>query len=113
VKIADNLAAWLAPYAKKNGPVSVKGDSYYTRLQRARDTAADKLEAGKVDAISLRLWPQDCMRHTYATFHYAAFKSAGDTAHQLGHGGSLRTFQRHYLNRAREPEAKAFWQILP
>lgn len=113
VKISDNLAAWLEPYAKKSGPVTLKGDSYYSRLQRARESAADKLEAEKVEAINLRLWPQDCMRQTFASCHYNAFKSAGDTAHQLGHGGSLRVFQRHYLNRVREPEAKAFWQILP
>ena len=29
VRISDNLAAWLAPYARAHGPVTVKGDSYY------------------------------------------------------------------------------------
>ena len=113
VKISDNLAAWLDPHALKSGPVTVKGDSYYTRLQRARELASDKLQAENIETVNLQLWPQDCMRHTFASCHYNAFKSAGDTAHQLGHGGSLRMFQRHYLNRVREPEAKAFWQIVP
>jgi hypothetical protein len=49
------------------------------------------------------------MRHTFATMHYAYFRSAAE----LGHGASLRMMQRHYLNRVTAAEAQAFWQLLP
>ena len=53
------------------------------------------------------------MRHTFATMHYAHFRSAAETAAELGHGASLRMMQRHYLNRVTPAEAQAFWQIVP
>jgi integrase len=116
VRITDNLAAWLSPYIDVQGgrgPVSVKGDSYYSRLQRARETAIKRLEEAGLPADGLRQWPQDAMRHTYASMHSAAFKNDGDTSQQLGHGGSLKVFQRHYRGRVEEPEARAFWEIYP
>jgi integrase len=113
IRISDNLVEWLAPVARKRGPVSLHGDSYWTRLQRIRERAATALEQKKTVATNLRSWPQDGLRHTYASMHYAAFKNAADTAEQLGHGGNLRTFFRHYRNRVREVDAKLFWEIRP
>ena len=113
VKISDNLVAWLAPYAKKSGQVSFGRDSYYTRLQGARHRAAETLESQSKESLNLRLWAQDTMRHTFATMHYAHFRSAAETAAELGHGASLRMKQRHYLNRVTPAEAQAFWHIVP
>jgi integrase/recombinase XerD len=113
VRITDNLAAWLAPYNAARGKVSVKGDSYYSRLQRAREMAIGRLDAAGEDTETLRQWPQDCLRHTYASMHSAAFKNDGDTSQQLGHGGSLKVFQRHYRDRVEPEEALAFWEIWP
>jgi integrase len=113
VRISDNLAAWLAPYAGLHGLVSVKGNSYYLRLERARETAIKRLEEAGLPADNLRRWPQDVLRHTYASMHSAAFKNDGDTSQQLGHGGSLKIFERHYRNRIEEPEARAYWELYP
>src|SRR6516162_7254907 len=113
VRISENLAAWLIPHAKTHGPVSVKGDSYYSRLERARIRAIERLENAGGFAGNLRNWPQDCLRHTFASMHSAAFKNDGDTSQQLGHGGSLKVFQRHYRDRVEEPQAKAFWELYP
>jgi len=113
VRISENLAAWLIPHAKTHGPVSVKGDSYNSRLERARIRAIERLENAGGFAGNLRNWPQDCLRHTFASMHSAAFKNDGDTSQQLGHGGSLKVFQRHYRDRVEESEAKAFGEIYP
>ena len=113
VRISNNLVAWLAPYAKKSGQVTFGRDSYYTRLQSARHRAAETLESQSKESLNLRLWAQDTMRHTFATMHYAHFRSAAETAAELGHGASLRMMQRHYLNRVTPAEAQAFWQIVP
>ena len=113
VRITDNLAAWLAPYAGSRGAVSVKRDSYYARLGRTREAAIKRLEEAGLPADNLRRWPQDVLRHTFASMHSAAFKNDGDTSQQLGHGGSLKVFQRHYRDRVEEPQAKAFWELYP
>ena len=113
VRISDNLTAWLGPYAGTHGPVTVKGDSYYARLERARAGAIERLEKAGEFAGNLRKWPQDCLRHTFASMHCAAFRNPGDTSLELGHGGSLKVFERHYRDRVEEPEGKAFWEIYP
>jgi len=113
VRISENLAAWLAPHVKPHGPVSVKGDSYYVRLEKARQGAIERLQQAHEFSGSLQNWPQDCLRHTFASMHAAAFKNAADTSQQLGHGGSLTVFARHYRDRVEESEAAAFWEIYP
>jgi integrase len=113
VRISPNLAEWLRPHLKKHGPVSPIGDAYNWRLQKSREMAALALQKAGVDATNLLAWPQDCLRHMFATCHYAAFKNAGDTAEQIGHVGKLGTFFRHYRNRIKEADALAYWEIAP
>jgi integrase/recombinase XerD len=113
VKVSDNLLAWLKPYAKKSGPLTLHDEPYFRRMRETRERAALLLETQEIPADNLRDWPSDCLRHTFASCHYAAFKNAADTAEQLGHGGNLRMFFRHYRGRVKQPEAHAFWQILP
>ena len=113
VKISDNLAAWLAPHAKKKGPLCLQDEPYFRRMRETRERAANKLEADGIEAENLRGWSADCLRHSFASAHYAAFKDASATAEQLGHGGNLRMFHRHYRGRLKEADALAFWQILP
>jgi integrase/recombinase XerD len=113
VKIADNLIEWLAPYAKKNGQFSPQKAGYFDRVRLTRAKAAAGLEAVGCDACNLREWSSDCLRHTYASYHFGAFKNAHETAEQLGHGTSLTMFYRHYRNRVKETDAQAFWKIMP
>jgi site-specific recombinase XerD len=113
VRITENLVAWLAPHLRAHGAVTVKGDSYYARLEKARQRAIDRLRQAKEFSGNLENWPQDCLRHSYASYHCAMFRSPGDTSLELGHGGSLKVFERHYRDRVEEPEARAFWEIYP
>jgi integrase len=114
VRIADNLRAWLSPYAKHAGPVFPFGtEAYYRRLGETRARALEQLEKEGMPADNLENWAGDCLRHTFASNHYAAFKNAHDTAEQLGHAGNMRMFFRHYRNRVKQPDALAFWQIVP
>jgi integrase len=113
VKISENLAKWLKPYLKDSGPVCPKGDAYHSRLQKVRSLAAEKLSEANLPHPSLTDWPQDAMRHTFASIHYARFKHAAETAEQMGHAGGLRIFFRHYRNRVKETDARAFWRFQP
>lgn len=113
VRIPDNLLAWLKPYANKKGQVSIRNDAFFRRMRATRAGAVTALEERGIAADNLRDWPSDCLRHTFASCHYAAFKNAGDSAEQLGHGGDLTISFRHYRGRIREPEAREYWEIYP
>jgi site-specific recombinase XerD len=113
VKVAKNLADWLKPHAETHGPVSPQQTAYFDRVRELREKAGKKLEEAGGDAQNLRDWASDCLRHSYASYHFARFKKANETAEQLGHGGSLTMFYRHYRNRVKESDAFAFWRILP
>jgi integrase len=117
VRISDNLLAWLAPYAdrtKTGGPIWDKHPRIYLyQLEQTRERAAKRLEEAGLPAGGLRKWTKDAMRHSFASYHSEAFKNSGDTSQQLGHGGSLKIFQRHYRDRVEEPEARAYWELYP
>jgi integrase len=100
--IQKNLVAWLRRYLPKEpGRVCPHGDAYYSRLQRIRE------EAGITN------WPQDALRHSFASYRYAACNDENLTRKEMGHYGSVHTFLRHYENRVRDEDAKEFWAITP
>lgn len=56
-------------------------------------------------------WPQDVMRHTFASNHLAAFR-AEKTIAALGHG-DYTMLLRHYRQIVSRYQAKAFWSLTP
>ena len=100
VTILDNLRDWLLPHKKTKGAVSPSGDKYYSLLQGAR-------EAAKISE-----WPQDCLRHSYGSYHYGKFQDIGRTTAQMGHTNS-NTFLKSYRKRVTPAEADKYWEIKP
>ncbi len=98
VKMEANLLAWLAPYR------TAKGKICPDNLQRLLQ--ADRKAAGILQ------WPQNGLRHSFASYHMAHFRNAGDTALELGHTNSTITF-RHYRELVTPGEAERFWKIAP
>lgn len=118
VKIEPALAAFLAPYAQADGPIvtpSAMARIYHLkkawRILQAEDAAAK--EAGEQVRPFPVPMPANAARHSFATFHLLAFRHAGETALQLGHGGSPEMLHRHYKGIGSEAEALAFWAIRP
>jgi integrase/recombinase XerD len=111
VKILDPLSQWLRPYARKDGPICEV--DYYGRLRKARERAVEKTIQNGERAENLQRWPGDLLRHSYASYHCAAFKDSRLTSQEMGHSGDLQIFNRHYRNRVKEADALAFWQIVP
>ena len=100
VQMPDNLIEWLMPYRKKAGLVSPHGDSYFARLQKAREAA------------HIKTWPPDALRHCFCSYHYALHNDAGLTMAQAGHTNP-RTFFRHYRARVQPEDAERFFSIVP
>lgn len=123
VKIEPALAAFLTPYAKTSGAIvtpSAMARRYHLTKALAKLQAedAEALErarnAGEQAPSAFPVpMPANAARHSFATYHLIGFRHAGESAIQLGHGGSPEMLHRHYKGIASEAEAKAFWSIRP
>lgn len=123
MKIEPALAAFLAPHAQTEGRIvtaSAMARIYHLKkawhVLQAEDAAAAEA-AKRIGEDAPRPFPvpmpANCARHSFATYHLLAFRHAGETSLQLGHGGSPELLHRHYKGIATEAEAKAFWSIRP
>ena len=66
----------------------------------------------KAKKVIGRDWPHDCLRHSYASYHFAHFNDAGLTAKNLGHPNTT-LLKNDYNGAVTKAQAKAFWAILP
>ena len=69
-----------------------------TGLPQSSSTARRK--AAKIDD-----WPQNALRHGFASYHLAQFNNAGALALELGHTNSNLVFQ-HYRQLVKPKEAE-------
>jgi len=98
VRIQPNLAKWLQPYAQLSG--SVTPPKYRELLDAAR-------EAARIEE-----WPQNALRHGFASYHLARFNDAALLALELGHTSSNLVFA-HYRQLVRPKQAERYWKIAP
>jgi integrase len=98
VTMPPNLLAWLEPYRTHHGPICLP--DHYQRL------LADRQRAGIVK------WPSNALRHSYASYHLAAFKDAPALSLELGHVRPQTVFA-HYREVVTPAEAQKFWRIVP
>lgn len=96
VTMQPNLIEWLLPHRQKSGGVFFS--RHYWELARQK---------AKID------WGHDILRHSFGSYHLAAFRNAGDTAEQMGHGGSTTMLFKHYRRAVRESDGAKFWEIAP
>lgn len=98
VKIQPNLAKWLQPYAQLSG--NTTPPNYRELLDAARETAA------------IHEWPQNALRHSFASYHLARFNNAAALALELGHTNSNLVFQ-HYRQLVKPKQAERYWKVVP
>ena len=74
--------------------------------------AAETLHTHRRRACSpvLAEWPDNCLRHSFATYHLGRAKNAGLTAYQMGHTSSAMV-QRVYSVPAAMADWQAWWEI--
>ena len=100
VPVRENLAAWLAPFVRAEGPVCPP--NWRKRFDAAR--AAAGLDGDK--------WPDNALRHSMASYHAAHFQDAGKLAAEMGHTSPAVVFQ-HYRELVEPEEAARYWSIRP
>lgn len=57
-------------------------------------------------------WPHDCLRHSFASYHLAMWKSPDQTAHEMGHRSTAMLYA-HYRELVTVEDAAAFWSVSP
>ena len=97
-EISDNLAAWLEPYAGRTGPVAPPN------LQKLRRVT---MKAAKIEK-----WPQDVLRHSFASAHYAFHRDPARTAVIMGHRDQ-NMLLTHYRDLMKPSDAARYWKITP
>ena len=101
VTLQPNLRQWLLPVRKHRGNVtSANSFQFRQSFEQAREAA------GITD------WPDNALRHSFASYHLAHFKNAASTALELGHHDSRITFA-HYRELVKPKEAARYWDIKP
>jgi integrase len=98
VKIQPNLREWLLPVRKHTGKVTP--GNFPKQLDAAR-AAADIAE-----------WPDNALRHSFASYHLAHFNNSAALALEMGHTDSGMIFN-HYRQLVRPNDAERYWNIRP
>jgi integrase len=98
VPIQPNLAGWLRPYAGLTGRVVPAGAR--RKLDRVRE------EAG------LARWPQNGLRHSFASYRLAAIHDAPRVSAELGHTSPQMLYST-YRELVLPEEADRYWKIDP
>lgn len=98
VKLRPNLEKWLQPYRKNQGPVC--------------PTGFRKLELETRRRAGIGEWPNNALRHSFASYHLAHFKNAAELALEMGHTNQQMIFD-HYRQLVRPKEAARYWKICP
>jgi integrase len=99
VPVSDNLAAWLASYAKQTGLI---WKHTATDLQRAR---AETVKASGV------AWKSNGCRHSFASYSFALCADAGRVAGYCGNSPAM--IHKHYKQLCTPADAQKFFSIKP
>ena len=104
-KIPKNAMAWLAPYRFKTSGKVLAGvyskSAFDKRMRAARAKAG--WDPGK--------WPQNALRKTFISCHYASYSKVSKTAAIAGTSESV--IFSNYRSNVNKTAAKKLWQIQP
>jgi integrase len=98
IPIQPNLAAWLRPYSGMKGRLIPEG--YRSSLERVRKKA------------KLACWPNNGLRHSFASYRLAAIHDAPRVASELGHTSPQMLYSTYREVVLRE-EAERYWKLVP
>ena len=99
VTMQPNLREWLLPFRKVRGNVTPL-DTFRQLFDQVREAAG------------VKEWPDNALRHSFASYHLAHFKDAKALALEMGHTDSAVLFN-HYRALVKSKDAERYWSIKP
>ena len=97
IPIASSLAQWLRPYAEMSGLLWPKGGRFYHK-------AINRL----LSDIGMTHWPQNALRHSFASYHLAKHCNASELMLHMGHTSTKQIFSA-YRELVHSQAAGAYW----
>lgn len=113
VPISDNLAAWLAAYAGRQGNVWTGGHEEFYESQQ-ETAAATEVKADPEKGIKGEKpvkWKANGLRHAYASYRFAQTGDAGRVAGELGNSAAV--VHRHYRELVKPADAERWFSVKP
>jgi integrase len=101
VNMQPNLREWLLPVRQHKGNV-IRANRF--RFRRSFEQARA--------AAGINEWPENALRHSFASYHLAHFKSLNALTLEMGHTNSQMLFA-HYRELVKPWEAERYWNIRP
>jgi len=101
VSIQPNLREWLLPLRKHRGKVTGDLGKHFEKQFAAAREAADITD-----------WPDNALRHSFASYHLAHFGDPNKLALQMGHT-NVQTTYNHYRQLVRPRDAENYWKVMP
>ncbi|MCE9518619.1 MAG: tyrosine-type recombinase/integrase [Verrucomicrobia bacterium] len=99
VDISKNALAWLKLDPAHNADARVCPADFKEMWRDLRATAG------------INEWPNNALRHTYASMHYAQHQNENLLAAQMGNSPLM--IHRHYRALSTKPQAAQFWALMP
>lgn len=96
IDMADNLAAWLAPYRGRSGAIF--------RIDPRKRMA-------RVTVTSGVAWKRNGLRHSFGSYRMEATKNAGQVALEMGNSAAI--CMKHYHEVVHASDAETYWSITP
>ena len=100
IEIRPCLREWLIPLWQRSGGVMPTEMVYRNRLEKAKKAAG------------ITEWPNNALRHSFASYHLATFQDASALALEMGHSTTRMIFQ-HYRALVTRSAGEAYWKIMP
>src|SRR5439155_8185943 len=100
IDIQPCLDSWLRPVVKASGPVAPWPSNFYPK----------KILSAAMDKANLEKWPDNGMRHSFATYFLVHFDDPPKLMRLMGHL-SLKTTFEHYVTLASKKDAARYWEI--
>ena len=111
IPIRANLRAWLEPLRQLGGPILAGTREVRTLMEQARRAAGFGTAAACAADSSLRPWPNNALRHSYASYRLAQWPDAAALALEMGNSPAV--LLRHYRSLVNPAAAEAFWNLTP
>ena len=106
--VTDNLAAWLAPYAKPAGKVTAF-DSWWNQIPKLVE-AMNRVRRERGTTAKF-VWKHNGLRHSFCSYRLASIKNAAQVA--LEAGNSPQMVFAHYRQLVTESEARKWFAVFP
>jgi len=98
ILVSTQLRAWLECTRETGGKLPAV--NYADKFKRTLEKAGLRAE-----------WPQNALRHSFASYHYAKHRNENETAALMGN--SPQMIFAHYRELVRPADADSFFNIMP